>query len=55
MQNMFWESGDNIYGRKHHIYNIDGSLNEFTFSMSGFSDLGKGSSFVRQCKHLWTL
>ena len=55
MQNMFFETGNSTYGWTHHIYNIDGSLNELTFSMSRFSDLGKGSSFLRQCKHLWTL
>jgi hypothetical protein len=50
MQNMFY-----IYGRTLNIHEIDGSLNELTFSMKGFWEPSKAGDFLDQCKHLWTL
>jgi hypothetical protein len=50
MQNMFY-----IYGRTLNIHEIDGSLNELTFSMKGFWEPSKADDFLDQCKHLWTL
>jgi hypothetical protein len=48
MQNMFYIDGSIIH-------EIDGSLNELTFSMKRFRKLSDAVGFLRQCKHLWTL